>query len=667
MDRILPLADMISVWDRPHLAGFRGSIAKPQARANRYYPFCHLGRVQGGSEVRQSQFGVLFAVIGLVLAGCVGDPNASTQTPADEDLSQSSVKDPAPEVEQIKSPKWEVSPAALSTKQASAGEQVTVSWTIKNAGNGEGAKSFTFYVDDVAISSAPVTLSPGATKTVSFSYTPDKSGTRLLKLDTYPSVSLVVKIPADLHLDKLALSKSKVTIGDDLVATLDSSNTGGDAGSFSVPVMLNSETVGTVQFSLNGGQTGTQTIKIPTTKRGVNTVSANGRTEQFTALQPATFEYGDTVGPSAIVPTGTAVQLTSTIKNTGDVAGDVALDLTVNGAILQSQRPSLEAGEVKTAKFEWTPSKSGIYTLAIGKGKSAPVTVKNPAKFDLSESSVSAREIVKGGTVTYHVRVTNSGELEGTAQVIFKVDGAPRATESRSIQPGAGIGLDFAFEATTTGTYSLSVNDLPGIQVKVLKPAEFTYEALSVSPTSVNTGDAVTISVNVRNIGEVAGTASAPLVINGVTVQTRSIVVQPGAVGTVTFTYIANDAGQLPVQVGSSSVASLTVKAPAMTGSATHNDAWCSNSVSVTVTVKNEGVGIAKDVEVYAYSLENGLSQYTEDTRAVGTMNPGETKTVTLNLQFRDDCGESDTYSATISITPSNGARYEFVKQIKDI
>lgn len=106
-----------------------------------------------------------------------------------------------------------------------------------------------------------------------------------------------------------------------------------------------------------------------------------------------------------------------------------------------------------------------------------------------------------------------------------------------------------------------------------------------------------------------------------------------------------------------------------MTGSATYSNNGCTGTerIPITVTVKNEGAGVARNVFVYGSSTDNGLADYTDDSTTIATILPGETKTVTLQLRFKDNCWTPDNYSATISITPSNGARFEFVKQIKDI
>jgi len=80
-------------------------------------------------------------------------------------------------------------------------------------------------------------------------------------------------------------------------------------------------------------------------------------------------------------------------------------------------------------------------------------------------------------------------------------------------------------------------------------PAAFMTSSLSVSPSEVNIGKPVTISVLVRNIGEEAGGYAVDLSINGVVEATEAITLAGGASQAVTFTINKYEAGTYSVEV----------------------------------------------------------------------------------------------------------------------
>jgi len=80
--------------------------------------------------------------------------------------------------------------------------------------------------------------------------------------------------------------------------------------------------------------------------------------------------------------------------------------------------------------------------------------------------------------------------------------------------------------------------------------AAFTTAQLSVSPSAVYVGEAVTINVLVTNSGDAAGSYAVTLKIDGVVEETKEIALDAGASEEVTFTTTKNTAGTYSVEVG---------------------------------------------------------------------------------------------------------------------
>ncbi|NOQ17701.1 MAG: hypothetical protein GQ507_00470, partial [Dehalococcoidales bacterium] len=74
-------------------------------------------------------------------------------------------------------------------------------------------------------------------------------------------------------------------------------------------------------------------------------------------------------------------------------------------------------------------------------------------------------------------------------------------------------------------------------------PAAFTIGSLSISPPEVSAGEPVAISLVVANTGEVAGSYTATLKINGAIAETVAVTVAGGGSETVTFTTSHDETG----------------------------------------------------------------------------------------------------------------------------
>jgi uncharacterized repeat protein (TIGR02543 family) len=79
-------------------------------------------------------------------------------------------------------------------------------------------------------------------------------------------------------------------------------------------------------------------------------------------------------------------------------------------------------------------------------------------------------------------------------------------------------------------------------------PAAFTTSALTVSPLEVEIGETVAISVLVTNTGELEGSHSLTLVVNGLVVETTEITLAPGS-QQVAFSTAGDEAGTYSVAV----------------------------------------------------------------------------------------------------------------------
>ena len=104
-------------------------------------------------------------------------------------------------------------------------------------------------------------------------------------------------------------------------------------------------------------------------------------------------------------------------------------------------------------------------------------------------------------------------------------------------------------------------------------PATFETNALSISPNEINTGDTATIQATVTNSGDVSGTYTAVLKIDGNIASTKDLALTAGEAQNVVFSVSENTAGTYSVDVDGQT-GTLTVKAASSSKSFLARDWW---------------------------------------------------------------------------------------------
>ncbi len=210
----------------------------------------------------------------------------------------------------------------------------------------------------------------------------------------------------------------------------------------------------------------------------------------------------------------------------------------------------------------------------------------SPASFTVSQLSVSPVTVNVGQQVSISAVVTNTGDLESTYTVILNVQDATAGSEQVTLAGGASQTVTFTTSKSTAGTYSVSIDGQSGSFTvrESLAPAKFSVSSLTVSPTAVETGGQVTISILVSNTGDQQGSYDVQLKIDGQAVETLSITLTGGDSQTVTFTTTQDTAGTYSVTIATES-GSFTVTKPA-------------------VVIPPEEVEVVEEVEVEAAVVE---------------------------------------------------------------
>jgi hypothetical protein len=158
----------------------------------------------------------------------------------------------------------------------------------------------------------------------------------------------------------------------------------------------------------------------------------------------------------------------------------------------------------------------------------------------------------------------------------FKVDSATQITASITIARNAAIGARNVSVTTPFGTGTLTggftVNSsAPQAKPRVSprNPASMSVQYLDINPKQVYTNQPVTISTNVVNTGDEAGSLYVVLKINGNVEQTRMVSVGAHGAQPVKFTVVKAQPGTYTVDIGGQQGSFTVLGAGAATGSKT--------------------------------------------------------------------------------------------------
>ncbi|HUV43274.1 MAG TPA: CARDB domain-containing protein [Dehalococcoidales bacterium] len=198
----------------------------------------------------------------------------------------------------------------------------------------------------------------------------------------------------------------------------------------------------------------------------------------------------------------------------------------------------------------------------------AVVLATAPASFQTSNLTVMPDEVEIDEDVTISVLVENTGDLSGSYILELMINNEVAETKEISLAGHGNVTVSFTISKEADGTYAISINGLTGRFTVTAppvivppKPADIFTSNLSVTPSRVEPGDTVTISVRVANRGGQEGTYLVELKIDGVVVETEMVKLAAGASQTVTFTTSEDMGGIYTVDIDDLS-ASFTVVKP---------------------------------------------------------------------------------------------------------
>ena len=160
-------------------------------------------------------------------------------------------------------------------------------------------------------------------------------------------------------------------------------------------------------------------------------------------------------------------------------------------------------------------------------------------------------QVTPGTRVEIKMLVSNAGDA-GTTELAVKINDAVAQIQSYAIPGKGALEVSFFFTPPADGTYRIElVDEAEEVTTKLegtittstpLTPANIVAgSTLAITPLEVSSGKEVTLRFDLTNLGEVTGTETFILLLNGVEVARQAITVVELSGESLTFTITAPD------------------------------------------------------------------------------------------------------------------------------
>jgi len=347
--------------------------------------------------------------------------------------------------------------------------------------------------------------------------------------------------------NNLSVPITKLLVGDQVNLSVNVTNTGEKGGNLTLFLYINASLQPSVNTRIWLDANETKRVSLesyPLMNPGIYTVTVGNSTSLtedceplvITVHVPPLFSFTNlSIQPGIILLIGASPTIYVNVTNSGGMGGNVTLFLYVNDSRHYGCNTTiwLDANETKQASIESHPLMNpGICTVTVG-NKTNPieyleplvVTIRKPPQFTPLSLTVSPQTILRGESVTLHVNVTNTGDIDGYATLFLYINDTPHHNCNRTvfIQSGETKTIILVVHSIMTpGLYNVTVGNktstspnLEPVMVTVLMPPTFIYANLNITPSDVPLGAISNMSVTVTNIGDIGGNITVFLYING--------------------------------------------------------------------------------------------------------------------------------------------------------
>jgi len=243
-------------------------------------------------------------------------------------------------------PLFEVASLTISPDEVVPGQEVTVSATVENVGQGEGIYSVTLTVDGEIVDTQAVSLSSGSSETVSFVLVKDEVGTYGVEIDGLKGILKVIEPVALLEVSSLDVTPALVLPGQEAKVEAGVANVGEGKGTLTVTLAVNGVETDTRLMTLAAGASDKVSFTVIRDLAGSYDLSINGVSATLTVAEVETYSSEDYLY-SISYPSGWILD-----DSTPDSVGVVKVDIAGVGVDIDILPVAASLDELYALKVE---------------------------------------------------------------------------------------------------------------------------------------------------------------------------------------------------------------------------------------------------------------------------------------------------------------------------
>lgn len=436
-----------------------------------------------------------------------------------------------------KPPHFKLTNLILEPNWIQFGDPVQISVNVTNVGDEAGNYTVTVTLVDEPIASKTVQLSGKESKIVEVSATGIVEGNHTITVgDLTASLRVTSEAPsrpAKMEITNLGISRIQAAVGEPIIVSVTSTNTGDEDGNFEIILYLNDIKKSTRDIQLDSGETKTEEFEVVEQSEGTYIVKVGDKTKTFEITseaeppKPAEFQVTELkVNPSSVLA-GEVVAISVTVTNIGEESGTYSVNLNIDQNLRETINVTLSGGATRVVEFEVTETDSGSYNVEID-GQSGIYTVEASveASKDIVVYSmfVSPYEVWEGETVTIKAKADNRANEPGTLQARVLAGGEIATTEVFQLEAGeTNKQIELSITAGSPDSYAVKFINL-GNQTNTLSgffqvvPDGFHTLSVSGTPGLTFLLDGINITApyfNLTKVGTYTLTIPQSILYNG--------------------------------------------------------------------------------------------------------------------------------------------------------
>ena len=394
-----------------------------------------------------------------------------------------------------------------------------------------------------------------------------------------PRIYITYTIPVrDVAVTSLNVIPTEVEQGDTVTISVGIANEGQIAEEFTVRTYYGSTQIGSRTRTLNEASSeivtfdwdtssvsgGSYTIKATVSQVSGETDLADN--ERLFGSQVRVMEFQVPIAEFTFSPTDPTVGQTVTFdaSESDDADGtierfdwDFGDESTGSGETVEHIYSSPGTYDVSLTVTD-NDDKTNTITKSVEVGKTSSSITISSSKTTLT----IGEETIISGSLTPSlegVSITLEYRVDGTWSTITTTTTSSDGSYSYSWEPPTVN--DYKVRVSFEGDANTESSESQELSLTVQPEPQFRVSNLEITPSEASTGEEVTVSVEVENIGEVAGTYTVVLEINGQAEEQKDVTLAIGAIETVTFKVTKDEEGTFNVDVDGRT-GSFTVKQP---------------------------------------------------------------------------------------------------------